>query len=280
MASRTAFGAANLQVDQKDVHTLLVKAAAELPESKNATVHVSMTWNDNVVIMRWYNRDNITKILRDWSSWKEFFNNVNRQTVIFDDHYEMHVPTDCGVPAVLATRTPTLDSWRSEVDVSHEGDLTKMQLISKYQKWKHGEYVMTLYNPYADTWHSIRRTGTLDVVLPINMTMTYNKDWTNVQITTPRLPMTEYSTVGMLTQAKNYVTVTGDRTGALAASCPDCVHIQNVTGVISHRTSMHDFHSKDTALRAFSGIYNCEGHANPLSMNDLRKIFSKLGDPV
>ncbi|XP_076624582.1 larval-specific very high density lipoprotein [Colletes latitarsis] len=262
------FGSAVKGVIKQNVRGLITETAKNIKAIGPFKIQLVLTTlNDNVVTVLHYDQDTWWEVFDKLNWWKqcitEHSKQINAQNVYYDDNYEMHVPTDFGVPAVLATKSPVLDSLKLNMVCSKEMNLTKMQLKMKYQEWTHGEYFMSIYNPIADTWHAIRRTGTRDIVIPHDLTIVYNNVSNSIKITTPRLPMNEYSTVGLLTQAKNYVTVR-DETDALTKSCPDCSHIQNVTGVVSNRTHVHDIHSKDNGLRYYLGIYNCEGHVTPL----------------
>ncbi|XP_076241157.1 larval-specific very high density lipoprotein [Calliopsis andreniformis] len=272
---KNVFGSSQEPIEDERINTFLAKVASNMHEFKNTEVCIFLTANDNVIVAMHYSKETWMKFVQELSLWKNVIENINEQYVLYDDHYEMHVPTDFGVPAVLATKTPSLDSFNVNITTikDENGKDEKTQITCKYQEWKHGEYVMSIYNPIADVWHSIRRTGTRDTVLGINMTISYNAHSKSIQITFPRLPITEHSTIGSLTQAKNFVTITGDRRNVLPDSCPTCLHIQNVTGVISNKTQEFKFDSEDTALLLYSGIYNCEGHITPLPLADFHKIF-------
>lgn len=268
------------QITNENVKHVLTKAATNIPATKPIQICIFLTWNDNVVTVLHYNRHTFMKLFTDLKSWKENIAQNNLQHIHYDDHFEMHVPTDFGVPAILATRTPNLDSLKgSVVPVPlEERHFTKLQLKTKYQQWKHGEYVMSIYNPIADAWHSIRRAGTCDAVVSTEATVSYDKDKKSIVMTLARLPVTEYSTTGLSTHAKNYVTVTDDESGALANSCASCLHIQNVTGVISNKAYELSVDSKDTALRFLAAIYNCEGHVTPLPIAKWHEIISMYHD--
>ncbi|XP_076167067.1 larval-specific very high density lipoprotein [Ptiloglossa arizonensis] len=258
-------------INKQNVKNLITEAAKSAPIDKPVKMYMILTGlNDNVVAVLHYNKDTWRRFFDELNWWKQCMTDhnkhVNWQNVFYQENYEMHVPTDFGVPAVLATKMPMVDSLKLKTICSKEDNVVKVQLMARYQEWKHGEYFMSIYNPLADTWHAVRRTETRDVVLPLDLTIAYNSVLKNLMVTTSRRLLTDYSTVGLLTQARTYVTVMEDETGVLASCCPHCSHVQNVTTVINNKPHEVDVHSRDLALRYYWGIYNCDRHVTPLPL--------------
>ncbi|XP_015428511.1 PREDICTED: uncharacterized protein LOC107185358 [Dufourea novaeangliae] len=272
------FGSTIHEITSQHVKNLLNTVTKEPKIWNDINAHLMLTWNDKVFMVWHCDKNNWEKVVHDlvwwWNSLVNRDHSVHQQFVLFDDNYEQHVATDFGVPAVLSTKTPVLDSLKLNTVVTREGNNIKMQLKMKYQEWKHGEYFMTIYNPFADVWHGVRRTGTRDVVIAFDWNIVYNNVSKGIKVTSARLPTTEYSVTGLLTQAKNYVTVLGDENGALTDSCPSCFHIQNVTGTINRKVHEVDVDSVDTALHFNLGIYNCEGYSTPLPLAAWLQVLS------
>ncbi|XP_017887185.1 uncharacterized protein LOC108629205 [Ceratina calcarata] len=262
-------GKAIKAIKNESVKNILTKVALDMPQTKDIDINVMFTMNNNVVSMFHSDKNNWLQILDEIKQWRRFLtqymNNINWQTVLYHNHFEMHIPTDLGVPAVFASKVPSFDSVKGNVVLSEDKNLLGLKIKVKYQCWIHAEYMMSIYNPIADTWHSIRRASSQDVALPIDLNIGYNQDTKNLKITLPRLPVSDFSVAGIAIYAKNYVTITGDETDQLRSSCASCRHHEMVTGNINSKTYENVIDSKDTGLRLTMAVHNCESHVTPVS---------------
>ncbi|XP_031836004.1 larval-specific very high density lipoprotein [Nomia melanderi] len=237
---------------------------------KNSNVNLMLTLNEKVYMVFHCNWATCSKQLMDLIKLEDLMDkSFHFEHVHYHDQYELHIPTDLGVPAILSTQVPVLDA----ADVAWEKDTSKVHVTAKYQEWRHGEYYMAIYNPLDDIWHAIRRTGTRDIFLPINQTISHDSSWETVTVSSARLPLTEYSIAGLRTQARNYVTISGDETGVLNKSCPKCMSIQKVLGVANHRRSEQSIDSKDTGLHYYSGVTDCDGYVTPTPLRSWMNAF-------
>ncbi|XP_054003278.1 uncharacterized protein LOC128889579 [Hylaeus anthracinus] len=273
------FGSAATEITKQNLKRLMEDVDRNEKFPKPGSLYVILTGaNDNVVAVLHQNILDFKQLLSKLNWWKQLIadhdKQVNAQHIFYEDNYEMHVATDFGVPAVLATKTPVLDSVRLNVVHSTEEKVVNMQVKFRYQEWKHGEYFMSVYNPLVNAWHAVRRTGTRDIVVPLSMAISFDAATQNVVFSVSRQPKTEYSTMGLLTHAKNFVSVMDDASEALSTSCPQCSHIETVTGGISNKVHQLDVHVRDNALRYYMGIYNCEGHVTPLPIAEWFNVLS------
>ncbi|CAK9819554.1 vit-2 [Anthophora quadrimaculata] len=263
------FGKSMDIITNENVKDILIKAAQDMPKLKDVNINVIVTMNNNAVFMYHSDKNNWLKLLEDLKEWKKFItqhmDNINLQTIGYLNHYEMHVPTDLGVPAILSTRMPSFNSIKMNTVLSDDKNLLGLKLKAKYQNWLHGEYAMTIYNPISDVWHSTRRTSSQDILLPLEMDIGFNRETKGLKVTVPRLPFTEYSAAGILTSAKSYVTITHDESDLLESSCPTCRHHELVTKVTNPKVHEIVFDSKDTGLKYTMAVFDCESTLTPVS---------------
>lgn len=264
------FGKTTQVVVNPDVKELLKNVPRRTELIKNSNINLMLTLNEKVFMVFHCNWATCSKQLNDLIKLKDLMNKpFHFEHVYYQDQYELHIPTDLGVPAILSRHVPVLDA----VDVAWENNMPKLQVAAKYQEWRHGEYYMAIYNPLDNIWHAVRRTETRDMFLPINQTISYDNSWKTLNISSARLPLTEYSTAGLRTQARNYVTILGDETGVLNKHCPKCMHVQKVLGVVNHRKSEQSIDSKDTGLHYYLGITDCDGYVTPRPLRSWMDAF-------
>ncbi|XP_076757281.1 larval-specific very high density lipoprotein [Xylocopa sonorina] len=259
-------------IKNTNVKNVLTKAARDMPVLEDVDVNVILTINDYVVSMYHYNKDNWMHALDEMAQWKEFFtenmNDINWQSyyssVAYRNHFEMHMPTDLGVPAILSAKVPSFDSLVGTVSFSEDKNLSDYTVQVKYHSWTHAEPAMSVYNPIVDVWHVIRRPSVQDIVLPIKMHVRYNSETKNIKVTLARLPVSEYSVAEMSTYVKSYVSIFGDETDHLKKSCDTCHHHEMVTGVVNPKKYENVVESKDTGLKFTTSVYNCESTVTPV----------------
>lgn len=265
-------------IKNDNVKNVLNRAVKDVPAIKDININVILTMNDNVVFILHSDESNSLKLLDKLKEWNklitEYLNVINWQTVLYHSHSEMHMVTDLGVPAVLASKVPSLSSLRGSVEYSENKNHLILKSKVKYQQWMHGEYVMSIYNPVVDSWHSIRKTSSVDVTLPCDIAIGYNQDTKSFKVSLARLPVSEFSVVGISFHGKNYVTLTGDQHDLLKKLCSNCRHHEVVTTGASLKTYESNFDSKDTGTR-FSMILHCDNDTIPVSpVNHWLEVYS------
>lgn len=266
-------------ITNENVKQLLSHAAVDAPINNNIDICMLLTLNNNVVTTFHADKAEWKKMLNELKDWKNLINkhldNFNWEHVTYDNHFEMHVPTDLGMPTVLFTKMPWVDSLKIHTVISEQSSAVNLKLQMKYVGWKHGEHALSLYNPIADVWHSVRKTSAFDVVVPIDMSVSYYPETNSVKVTLPRLPSTEFSIAGMLTSAKSFVTVTDDETNALKDSCPECHHYAVVTNNVDKKMYKNIMDSQDTGLQCSMVIYHCENNLTPVPpVSEWLQVFS------
>ncbi|KAK2584789.1 hypothetical protein KPH14_007107 [Odynerus spinipes] len=255
-------------IQNENIRNLLINAAKDMPVKKEIHLDICITMNGQVVQAIHYDKNDWMKVFDVLKDWKKVIAdvNINTQKVIFDTFYEMHVPTDMGLPAVLGTKIPTMMSFTLNSLLSEAKMPLNLNLKMDARVWQHGEYAMSIYNPIVDVWHSIRKVMSHDFVLPIDMIIGYNHEMTSLKVTFPRLPVNKLSIGGARTHAKNYVTVTEDETDVLKKSCATCHHHEVVTKGTAHKKYYQNaFDSKDTGLQYSMSIFDCESEVTPVS---------------
>ncbi|XP_034178642.2 larval-specific very high density lipoprotein [Osmia lignaria lignaria] len=265
-------------ITNENVKKMLSEASTTVPVNNNIDICMLLTLNNNVVTTFHADKADWKKMLDELKNWKNLVNkhldNFNWEQVTYDTHFEMHVPTDLGMPTVLFTKMPWIDSLKIHAVLSEQSSAVNLKLQMKYIGWKHGEHAMSLYNPIADVWHSVRKTAALDFVLPIDMSVSYYPETNSVKVTLPRLPTTEFSIAGMLTSAKSFVTVTDDETNALKNSCPECHQYEVITNNVDKKTYKNIMDSQDTGLQYTMVVYHCENNLTPVPpISEWREVF-------
>ncbi|XP_014484680.1 PREDICTED: uncharacterized protein LOC106749573 [Dinoponera quadriceps] len=249
-------------LSNKNVQNILSRAAHDMPTKKNIHVDICITQHGRVVFAEHYDHTQINKMTQEL--YRVVTHSVgNFQDITYHYFYEMQVPTDMGLQAVLSTKIPLLMSLRLN-NVRIDGPSVNTKIEVDTRKWTHGEYAMSVYNPIVDVWHSIRRATTEDVALPVEMYLGYNHEAKSVKISMPRLPATKLSHSGMRFHAKNLVTITDDEQDVLKECCTTCQHHTVVTtGEKKNYISAVD--SKDFGLRYSTSIFDCDSKVTPVT---------------
>ncbi|XP_012273871.1 uncharacterized protein LOC105696201 [Orussus abietinus] len=266
-------------VSNENVNNLLKLAAKDMPQHKDMHVEVCFMMHDHVIFAGQYDKDNWKKFFQDYGIWMEFQQNmnVNWQHVQYDELYEAHVPTDLGVPMVMATRIPSVTSLKLNAQMTEEKPSINVKLNTVMQTWRHGHYSISVYNPIADVWHSVERMFASDVMMPVEGSVSFAANTKSLKIILPRLMHTESpQKTGMISHVKNYVTVTEDETNALKRSCPTCHHHEVITaGPTEKKYHQTTFESKDTGLLYSMAIFDCENGVTPVThMKDWLRAMS------
>lgn len=248
----------------KDVQNILSRAAQDMPEKHNIHIDICITMYDRVVFAGHYDQTHIMKMPEYLLPFiQQTF--LNYQDVSYNTLYEMQVPTDMGLQAVLSTKMPSMASLKESIQTDAQSPNPNTKIIYDLRMWRHGEYVMSIYNPIADVWHSVRRSTTQDFVLPLEMIIGYNREAKSLKISMPRLPLNTLSQMGMRFHAKNLVTVTEDEQDILKECCSTCHHHTVVTtGEKKNYHSVAD--CKDVGLKYTSlSIFDCESGVTPIT---------------
>lgn len=250
----------------KNVQNVLMRAAQDMPVKRPIQVDICITLNGHVIVAHHYDQNTFKNIFGDTMHMKQMTAG-NFQEVTYDTLYEMQVPIDMGLQGVLTTKMPHLWSLKfNNIHTEVKKPFINMKTEVDARLWRHGEYVMSIYNPIADVWHSVRRATVQDVVLPVEMNFGYNHETKSLKITMPRLPMTKLSQTGVRYHAKNLVTITEDEQDILKTCCATCQHHT----VVSTGEKMN-YHvatdSKDTGLKYSMTIFDCENNKITPSTN-------------
>lgn len=252
-------------LNNKNVQNILMHAAQDMPMKKPVHLDICITLNGHVVVTAHYDQNNYKTALHNTIQQIKQMVNGNMQQVVYETFYEMQVPTDMGLQAVLSTKIPQL--WSLKFNNLHsevKKPSMNMKLDIDARVWRHGEYVMSIYNPVADVWHSIRRATVHDVAVPIDMSVNYNHETKSLKITMPRLPATKLSYTGMRFHAKNLVTITEDEQDVLKVCCATCHHHTVVT--TGEKKNYHvAMDSKDMGLKFSMAIFDCENNVTPVT---------------
>ncbi|XP_015589014.1 uncharacterized protein LOC107264834 [Cephus cinctus] len=263
----------------ENVLQLLIKAAQDMPPLQNIHIELCVLAYDRIVACNYYDENTINNVesitnLQELFKWFQVTENINMQQIVYDTLYEMQVPTDIGLPAVLGTRIPNLMSIRWHVDTQ-----VNFKIEGIIQTWRHGVHSMSIYNPIVDVWHTVQRVYSHDVAIPIDMEIELNLETYSLKVLLPRLPATKYSISGMLIHAKNYVSVVEDENDVLKTSCPTCHHHEIVTRGTAHkRYYQYNTDTKELGLQFTASVFDCETGV-PLSdriHNALRRINQEI----
>jgi len=250
-------------INNKNIQNILMRAAQDMPTKKPVHLDICITLNGRVIMANYYDQNTYKNVLDDTLHLKQMMNG-NMQEIVYDTLYEMQVPTDMGLQAVLSTKMPQLLSMKFNI----HNDVKKPSMNVKFdvdtRVWKHGEYVMSIYNPIVDVWHSVRRATVQDVAVPVEMSVGYNHETKSLKITMPRLPVTKLSHTGMRFHAKNLVTITEDEQDVLKVCCATCHHHTIVTNgeKKNHHVAVD---SKEMGLKYSTTIFDCENNVTPMN---------------
>lgn len=263
-------------LNNKNVQNILMRAAQDVPMKKPVHIDIRVTLNGHVTYH--YYQNSYKNILDEITQLKQIVNgnlNINSQEIMYDTLYEMQAPTDMGLQAVFSTKMPQLWSLKfNNVHTEVKKPSVDMKLEVDARIWKHGEYVMSIYNPVADVWHSIRRATVHDIVMPLDMSVNYNHETKSLKVTMPRLPVTKLSHIGTRFHAKNLVTVTEDEQDVLKVCCATCYHHSVVT--TGEKKNYHvGMDSKDLGLKYSSTVFDCENNVTPMNnAQEWQRAFS------
>lgn len=252
-------------INDKNVLNVLKKAAEDMPVKENIYIDLAITVNDQVIQTIHLDQNNWMTVFDKIKDWKNIISNVNVnvQGVIYNTFYEMYVPTDMGLQAVLTTKMPILASAKVNTVPIIDNVHLNMDLKLDARLWEHGEYAMSIYNPVVDVWHSIRRVSSNEVELPFATNIVYNHVTSNLKLT---FKVNEFLNFGTRTYVKNYVTITEDQENKLMTSCPTCENYGTVTLGDSHKKIFKNTYDlMNTGLQYFTSIYDCESNITPIT---------------
>lgn len=261
IVQKELMGTSIKNLSNKNVQNILSRAAYDMPAKKNIHVDICVTLHGHVVFANHYDQTHISKLPEELLQVvKQMVGNY--QDITYDTFYEMQVPTDMGLQAVLSTKMPSLWSLRfnnARTETQNPSLNTKIETNIKIdtRMWRHGEYVMSVYNPIVDVWHSIRKATTQDISLPMDMNIGYNHEAKSIKISLPRLPATKLSHSGMQHHTKNLVTITEDEQDMLKRCCATCQHHAVVT-TGEKKVFQSSVDSKDTGLKFSAWTFDCD----------------------
>lgn len=257
MIKKELIGITVENLTNKNVKNILIRAAKDMPMKKPIHVDICITLNDHVVVAQHFNQNTFKNVLNEMHQMKQMMT-ANFQDIVYDTLYEMQVPTDMGLQGVFSTKMPQLWSLKfNNVRTEIKMPSMNMKFDVDARIWRHGEYVMSVYNPIVDVWHSIRRATIQDVALPVQMSVGYNHEAKSLKITMPRLPVNKLSIMGIRSYAKNLVTITEDEHDILKTCCATCHHH---TVVVAGEKKNHHvvMDSKNVGLKYSMSIFDCE----------------------
>lgn len=258
----------------KNVQNILIRAAQDMPVKRPVHVDICITLNGLVVVANHYHQNTFKNVFDDTYQLKQTMVG-NFQEVTYDTLYEMQVPTDIGLQGVFSTKMPQL--WSLKFNNIHT-EVKKPSMSMKFdvdtRLWRHGEYIMSIYNPIVDVWHSVRRATVQDIALPVQMSVGYNHEAKSLKITVPRLPVTKQSVTGIRFYAKNLVTITEDEQDILKTCCATCHHHTVVT--TGEKKNHHvAVDSKDVGLKYSMSVFDCENEITPVTnTQEWHRVFS------
>ncbi|XP_015176309.1 PREDICTED: vitellogenin-6-like [Polistes dominula] len=253
-------------IANENVKNILKKVAKDMPLDHDINVDLTITINDQVVQTLHLDKNNVVSVFDKIENVESILSNANMniQNVLYDTFYEMQVPTDMGLQAVLSTRIPVMSSAQINTHITKDNAILNLGLKLDARLWRHGEYFMSIYNPIADVWQSIRRVTSNDIAVPLDINIVYNKEMSSLTVTSQRLPVNKYSISGLLTHVKNYVTITDDDNDELKKSCATCHHHEVVTKGTEHKKNYQStYDSEDAGLQYSMSIFDCESTITP-----------------
>ena len=271
----------NLNVADEKVKNILLQAAEDLHlKNQEFFADIFIFMHGRVIMTNHYDSNSKASLMNDLEKMVSMKENIplNWQHIMYHNLYQLHAPTDLGLPAVMGTYIPYTVSLR----------LNKKEGLNEYIKleidpriWRHGEYKMSVYNPIADVWHSLQRVTTTDVAFPLGILIKTNQVGfskgvdLNTVLTLSRLPDPKLSVSGVRIYAMNHVSIWGDENDLLGKYCGTCKHHEVVTKGMEHRKYFKKiFDSKDTGLRYTSSIFDCENGLTP--MKYLKEMYRSL----
>lgn len=247
------------------------------------SVYLVLSWRGRVILANHYNAKNLEKAMRDvyelmqrsrWTRSSDIAMNDQRMT--YARLYEKHVTSEMGLAVVFENRVPALTSLR----INAKGDQVDQSMLMEFsieaKVWRHGDYSISIYNPFVDVWHSVRRTTEFDLSLPIRGTILYNPDKNSLRLTLPRQPTTPSSIAGILSHAKDCVTVNEDDENTLNQFCPTCHPVENASPDSAMKKKFQTtYDSIDTGLQYSMAIFDCENGVTPVTLKqDLFRAFT------
>ena len=132
----------------KNVQNILIRAAQDMPMKKPVHLDICITLNGLVVLFNHYDQNTFKNMFDD--AYQTLKQTVvgNIQEILYDTLYEMQVPTDMGLQGVFNTKSPQLWSFKfNNVQNELKKPSMSLKLDVDTRIWRHGEYVMSIYNP-------------------------------------------------------------------------------------------------------------------------------------
>ena len=200
----------------------------------------------------------INQYIRDFSADKmqESGQEINQDflDIDFTNRYKMIVSTDIGMPAIFYNEVPYLSSLKIKSSIS---PYMKVHLQLEMKYYMNSMYKMKFYNPFDDVTHSVFRSVTTDVTLPVDMTFTW--EILSMKIILPRMPETKMSAASMKRYAVDQTQIGNDFKNTLKSHCSTCKHYVEITKDKSFKTDYEIVkHSMDLGLEYKYTVFNCD----------------------
>lgn len=249
----------------KKVKDILNLVAQDMLTKKDIYIEFHVTLNGNIITVDYYDENTLKNLLNNLKLLQERITDFksNFQKIMYENLYEMQISNDIGMQVVFSTKKPYLTSWKfNNIFTEIEESSVNLNLDVDTRIWGHGEYVMSVYNPIVDTWHSIRKAMAQDVVLPLKMDIEYNRETNNVKFIIPMLFDAKLLYTGVRYYAKDLVTVTEDEESCLNKCCASCQnHIVVTSGEQKNYYVGTD--SRTLGLKIGMSIFKCENKITP-----------------
>ncbi|XP_043288151.1 uncharacterized protein [Venturia canescens] len=246
------------------------------PSKSPISIDLIVTYRGRVMVANHYNErsmkklwEEVIQLMQRLNPATESVTAVNRQQVNYERLYEKQVTCEMGLPVVFENRVPVLTSLKINLESKLVDQSVRMAFSVDAKIWRHGDYSMSVYNPFANVWHSVRRTTEFDLSLPIHGTIIYSHEKNTIKLTLPRQPATSSSIAGILNHAKDCVTVNEDDENTLNEFCPTCHPTENVSPNSPVKKKFQsNFDSIDTGLHYSMAIFNCENGLSPVTLKE------------
>uniref|UniRef100_A0A0C9QRH7 Vit-3 protein n=2 Tax=Fopius arisanus TaxID=64838 RepID=A0A0C9QRH7_9HYME len=195
-----------------------------------------------------------------------------RKFVSYDAMYEQHVVSEMGLPVLLESKIPMVQS----IFGMEQRDYILGSVVEfGYKAWRHGDYSMSIYNPLLDVWHSIKRATATDVQFFYEFTNGRTFMPAASETIIPILSSKKDFKQGLITHAKDCTTISEGDDGALKRSCPTCEYHETVTKGIAAKRNHEDVNDvKDMGLQFSTSVFDCETGLTPVVID--KEFFRSL----
>lgn len=200
------------------------KKVLKMSKAKDLHIEAIMLRKQQVVDVLLIDEHNLEEIvsLEKFMTKDKLSIDKNFLEITYIKYNKLIMPSDIGFPIKWEFLIPEVNNHKLVMSKETTNKLVNVHLEYKYTEWVHYRHGFVFYNPIVDVWQGINRYHAYDMVMPINIDITYNMQQQVLQISWKKNSDPLMSKSGLRAHVKQMVFVKDDyNRNLLKQSSPD-----------------------------------------------------------